>query len=514
MAVSHRTGLIHETLGTLNAALRDEILVTIIVIVIMVMHLRSSILISGLLPVATLMCFIGMKVMHVDANIVALSGIAIAIGTMVDMGIVICENILKHLEEADPDENRLEVVYRAASEVGGAVLTAVSTTIVGFLPVFTMQAAEGKLFGPLAWTKTMALFSSVIVALTLIPPFAHILFTGKINAKLLRRAVYAGVVVLGAIVGVVLAWWLGALIAALGVFHLAKEWLPKNVAKWFYRGANVAAAIVVAAILATHWLPLGPEKGFVRNFIFVGVVIGGLLGAYELFRRAYGVLLGWCLRHKLLFLCVPAFIFIVGVMVWQGFDRFFGWVPNRVRTFAPAGFVAEKIAPLRVLPKSMREFAPVSFVAHKFPGLGKEFMPPLDEGSFLFMPTTMPHASIGEATDMLQKQDMAIRQIPEVETVVGKAGRAESPLDPAPYAMFETVINYKPQYFADNFGKHLTYRFDPEKHDYFRDADGKPVPAPDGEPYIMIHPINLSVAIWVGFLALFGIATDDGVVVA
>jgi len=125
-----RTGLIHETLGTLNAALRDEILVTIIVIVIMVMHLRSSILISGLLPVATLMCFIGMKIMHVDANIVALSGIAIAIGTLVDMGIVICENILKHLDEADPNENRLEVVYRAASEVGGAVVTACASTII------------------------------------------------------------------------------------------------------------------------------------------------------------------------------------------------------------------------------------------------------------------------------------------------------------------------------------------------------------------------------------------------
>ncbi len=114
-----RAGLIYETLGTLNGALVEEILITIIVILVMVMHLRSSILISALLPLAVLMCFIAMKTFHVDANIVALSGIAIAIGTMVDMGIILCENILHHLDEADPAENRLEVVFRASSEVGG-----------------------------------------------------------------------------------------------------------------------------------------------------------------------------------------------------------------------------------------------------------------------------------------------------------------------------------------------------------------------------------------------------------
>jgi Cu(I)/Ag(I) efflux system membrane protein CusA/SilA len=151
-----RTGLIHETLGTLKNALTEEILVTIIVVLLMVMHLRSSLLISGLLPLAVLMCFGAMKLFGIDANIVALSGIAIAIGTMVDMGIVVSENILKHLHEADPEEDRLQVVLRATKEVGSAVVTAVSTTVVSFLPVFTMVAAEGKLFKPLAWTKTFA----------------------------------------------------------------------------------------------------------------------------------------------------------------------------------------------------------------------------------------------------------------------------------------------------------------------------------------------------------------------
>ncbi len=138
--------MIYETLGTLNTALSEEILVTIIVILVMVLHLRSSILISALLPLAVLMCFIAMKTFGVDANIVALSGIAIAIGTMVDMGIILCENILKHLDEADPNEDRGHVIFRASNEVASAVLTAVSTTVVSFLPVFTMVAAEGNCF--------------------------------------------------------------------------------------------------------------------------------------------------------------------------------------------------------------------------------------------------------------------------------------------------------------------------------------------------------------------------------
>jgi Cu(I)/Ag(I) efflux system membrane protein CusA/SilA len=124
-----RTGLIYETLGTLDTALTEEVLVTIIVVIVMVLHLRSSVLISALLPLAILMCFIAMKHFGVDANIVALSGIAIAVGTMVDMGIVICENILRRLDEAQEGENPLEVVYQASCEVGSAVVTAVATTI-------------------------------------------------------------------------------------------------------------------------------------------------------------------------------------------------------------------------------------------------------------------------------------------------------------------------------------------------------------------------------------------------
>ena len=137
-----RTGLIYETLGTLETALTNEILVTIIVIVIMLMHLRSSLVMAGLLPLAVLICFIGMKLFGVDANIVALSGIAIAIGTMVDMGVILIENIYRHLSHAGHGADRLRIVLSATREVGGAVITAVLTTVVSFLPVLTMDGGR------------------------------------------------------------------------------------------------------------------------------------------------------------------------------------------------------------------------------------------------------------------------------------------------------------------------------------------------------------------------------------
>lgn len=466
-----RTGLIYETLGTLNTALVEEILVTIIVVIISVLHLRSSILISALLPLAVLMCFIGMKVFHVDANIVALSGIAIAIGTMVDMGIILCENILKHLDEAHPDEDRMEVVFRATSEVGSAVLTAVSTTVVSFLPVFTMTAAEGKLFKPLAFTKTFALIASVIVALTIIPPVAHVLFAGKLKAGRLKQMLLGSLIAVGVIAGFALTWWVGAIMAALGAWHLAGEKIPervRNLGPWMASGI---AVIVVGLVLTDHWLPLGPEKGLLRNFIFVGGLIGGLLILFQLFQRVvYVPLLTWCLNHKVLFLSMPLTLVLLGGCVWLGFDTVFGFVP----------WSAQQVG---IDPVKVRQTTAWSKMSHALPGLGKEFMPPLDEGSFLYMPTTMPHASIGEAMDVLQLQDKALMAIPEIESVVGKIGRVESPLDPAPISMIESIINYKPEYLTDKDGHRIDFRYDEVTGEYARDEDGELIPDPDGRPY-------------------------------
>ena len=455
-----RTGLIYETLGTLNTALSEEILVTLIVIIVMLLHLRSSLVIGCTLPLAVLVCFIAMKVFGVDANVVALSGIAIAIGTIVDMGVIVCENVLKHLDDASPDEDRLTVVFRATSEVGGAVLTAILTTIVSFLPVFTMIGAEGKLFKPLAFTKTFALLASVVVALTIVPALAHVLFTFRIESKKVRVGSLVALAVAGVGIAIGWVWWAGAIVVGIAAWNLAVPFVPERPRRLLLRAANYLAALAVGLLLTSHWLPLGPQAGFFPNAVLVLGPIFGLLAFFVLFEKAYATGLRWFLDHKLLFLSVPFSVCLLGAAVWLGADALFGWLPNRVRQ-------------TRVY----------SSVAHRFPGLGKEFMPDLDEGSYLYMPTTMPHASIGEALDVLQTQDMAFSAIPEIESAVGKIGRAETPLDPAPVSMVETVINYKPEYLSDRDGRRLRFRFEPSAEGPFRNEAGDPVPALDGEPY-------------------------------
>lgn len=183
-----RSELIYETLGTLEQALSLQVLITIIVILVMVYHLRASFLIAALLPIGILMVFIAMRYFEVDANIVALSGIAIAIGTMVDLGVILTENILKKLDElenqtVDYYQKVKQAVYEGSAEVSSAIITAVATTIVSFIPVFTLQAAEGKLFTPLAFTKTFALVAALMVTLLILPTLAHWFLVGSSHGK-------------------------------------------------------------------------------------------------------------------------------------------------------------------------------------------------------------------------------------------------------------------------------------------------------------------------------------------
>ncbi|MDE3740513.1 efflux RND transporter permease subunit [Maribacter polysaccharolyticus] len=401
-----RTELIQETLGTLNEALTLEILITILVIVLMVFNLRASLLISGVLPVAVLMVFIAMKFFGVDANIVALSGIAIAIGTMVDVGVILSENIIRHLDEDKGSQSINTVVYNATAEVSGAIVTAVMTTIISFIPVFTMIGAEGKLFRPLAFTKTFALTASIIVALFLIPPFAAFLFRKK-PMKTYFKTVLNGVLIVLGIVVVVYGYWLGLIPMAFGVIALLN--LQNRLSD---KNANLANIIIsVAAIvflLAEYWRPLGVDRNIFWNLIFVSVICFGLLGVFSLFITYYTRILRWCLENKLLFLSVPAAIVIAGFLIMKN--------------------------------------------------TGKEFMPSLNEGSFLLMPTSMPHSGVEENKRVLQQLDMAVASIPEIETVVGKAGRASSALDPAPLSMYENIIQYKPEYMLNEHGNRQRYK--------------------------------------------------------
>ncbi len=459
-----RSGLIKETLETLNSAITQQVLVTIIVVVLMVMHLRSSLLIGAMLPITVLMTFIGMKLFRVDANIVALSGIAIAIGTIVDMGIVLSENILRRLDQAEADETSTEptidVIYRATCEVGSAVLTAVATTVVGFLPVFTMEAAEGKLFKPLAYTKTFALIAAIIIALAILPAAAHVLMGFRIRTRILRMVGAATLVVAGLATAVWVHTIGGSIVAAFGGFYLVKPWLPTLVSRGLQWSTNLIAVFIVLLVLAGAWEPLGPEPGTAGNALFIGVIVGSLLLAFWLVRLVFPYVLGWTLRHKLIGISPAILVVLLGATVWLGFDKVWGWLPDSVRQR-----------------ESMVQ------VAHAFPGLGSEFMPSLDEGAFLYMPTTMSHVSIGEATEILKELDRKIMSVPEIEMAVGKIGRVESPLDPAPISMIETVIEYKSEYRTNESGHRLNFRYDRDAAEFVRDENGRLIEDEDGRPF-------------------------------
>lgn len=436
-----RSELIQETLETLNEALTLETLITIVVIIIMVFNLKASLLISGLLPVAILMVFIAMKFFNVEANIVALSGIAIAIGTMVDIGVILTENIIRHLDEEKKKFKETgvkhpinSIVYEASAEVSGAILTAVMTTIISFIPVFMMIGAEGKLFRPLAFTKTMAIAASLILALFLIPPFAAFLFQRR-NIRKVSSYIINGLLILLGVTIIILGQWLGLVLVLFGLTTFLKDKdifskISKQpvLSEQQAKAINIlTTAIAIVFLLAEFWRPLGVDNSIFRNLIFVGIICFGLLATFWLFQIYYTRILGWALRNKIIFLSLPTLIITLGLLIMQN--------------------------------------------------TGKEFMPSLNEGSFLLMPTSMSHSGIEENKRVLQQLDMAVISIPEIKMVVGKAGRTESALDPAPLSMYENIIQYKSEYMLNENGKRQRFRVN--KDGLFELKDGNLVLNPN-----------------------------------
>jgi copper/silver efflux system protein len=418
-----RTGLIKETIGTLESALTHEILISIIVIIVLVLNLRASLIVAGLLPAGVLITFILMHFAGIEANIVALSGIAIAIGVMADIGIVDVENILRHLEMP---ENRgirgkklLEVIYLATTEVRSAVVTSIATTIISFLPVFAMEAAEGKLFRPLAFTKTFALVAAFILGIVVLPTMVYLVFNIRPDRKKIFKVLNWILIVSGLTIAVVWQLWPALFLTATGLNNLFS-------AKWF-RGfqkitanVNISIAVLFAVwFLSKEWLPLGAHKSSMINFLFTGILISLILLALVLIVRYYESLIRWALKNKLIFLTIPLLTILSGVLIWRS--------------------------------------------------TGKEFMPSLNEGSFLLMPTTMPYTGVEKNTEYIRILDRRLAAIPEVESAVGKWGRVNSALDPAPVQMFENTISYKPEYILDEDGHRLRFRTD-RKGNFVLDA--------------------------------------------
>jgi Cu(I)/Ag(I) efflux system membrane protein CusA/SilA len=458
-----RSQLIDETLGTLNDAITLQILITVVVIIVMVYNLRTSLLISALLPFAVLVCFILMKYFAVDANIVALSGIAIAIGTMVDLGIIISENFLQHYRTAPPGEKLINIVYQSVSEVSSAILTAVATTIISFLPVFTLQDAEGKLFRPLAYTKTFALVSALVFTLLVMPAAIHLLFSGKSGHRKTKQVVNIGLLILGLAIAIGWLPWAGITIALFAVNNLLAYHFPHVYSPYHSHAAVVISVGVVTWLLSHYWLPMGADHSGLVNFLFTTFMVLIILGTFHAFSRLYPRLLRWCLENKTKFILLPLALILSGCMIWIGFSRFF--------SFAEGG--------ARALGWDVGNSTVWQALHRTFPGLGKEFMPALDEGAFLLMPTAMPHAGVTFNQQMLEEMDRAVKNIPEVERVTGKAGRAETALDPAPLSMFENIIVYKPEYITDENGRKKRFKTDASGN-FVRDAQGHLVEDPRG----------------------------------
>lgn len=428
-----RTQLIQETIGTLEEALTLEVLITIIVVILMLFNLKSSLIVSGTLPVAVLMCFVAMRQFGIDANIVSLSGIAIAIGTMVDMGIVLTESMVKHMKESPPGKSLLTVIYEATVEVASAVVTAVSTTIVSFLPVFAMEAAEGKLFRPLAFTKTFALLASIILAITVVPALAHSIF--KVQPKSSRWRYVSNLVLLagGVAVAAVYNLWFGLIVVFVALLELTGIWVSHNMEQRhqtvFTWVKNVLYAGLVAFFLTRAWMPLGVNKSLLTNYIFVAGIIALLMAVFFTIIYYYEQVLRFLLRMRWVFLAT-----VTGLVIWG---------------------------------------------VNIFQNTGQEFMPSLDEGSFLLMPTSMPYTGMQQNINYLRALDMAVTAIPEVESVVGKLGRVESALDPAPISMYENVILYKSEYKVDPDGHRMRFKVD-ENGGFVRDENGELIPDKNG----------------------------------
>ena len=406
-----RTGLIKETIGTLETSLSHEILICIIVIIVLVLNLRASVVIASMLPIAVLSTFIIMRYTGIAANIVALSGIAIAIGVMVDVGVVFVESIIRYMEMP---ENRgvrkgkamVNLIYKAVSEVSGTIATAMITTIVSFLPVFAMEAQEGKMFSPLAYTKTYALASAFVLGLILLPTLSYILFSVRIDSKRIRKVLNYILIAAGVLLSVLYSNIPALGLTAVGLNNLlAHRWKKPGISNYI----NIGIALVVATyFLAEEWLPMGPQKGIIVNLLFVTGCIAIILALLWLLVIYYERILRWCLNNRWKFMLLPIATILCGILIWKR--------------------------------------------------IGQEFMPSLNEGSFLLMPTSMPHTGIEQNLNYIEALDKRLAAIPEVETAIGKWGRVNSALDPAPAQMFENTINYRPEYILNEDGKRERFK--------------------------------------------------------
>lgn len=415
IAFYDRSQLILETNETVVATLQEAIITTVLVVMVFLLHLRASLATAASLPLGMLFAFLIMHAFGLSANIMSLAGIAIAIGVMVDFGIIMTENITQHLvdlQEKCRKENRpmpvspwneeiIETVVLAAREVARPLLTSAATTVVGFLPIFALQDQAGRLFIPLAQTKTLAISGAVLVGVLVVPLLCRLL----LPPWQIRRTPL--VIACGLAGGLVFGW-------------LAQQgWsLPMDHGRWSLHIPGWLIAPVAAALTSSAVWRMGREK----------------LVDYEQnpSSRAIHVAYDWAYRriqrHKITFTIVIASMALGGYLVGLGWSK--------LSTPLRGGFM---LAGADITQTRFDQY-----LQRTFPGVGASFLPPLDEGSLLFMPSVPATAGLGETQRVMMIQNRQIESVPEVAGVMGKMGRAETALDPAPIGMIETVVLLKP----------------------------------------------------------------------
>ena len=408
-AVYDRTGLIDETIETLTTVLRDEIIMTGVVVLLFLLHIRGSLVVALCLPLGVLISFAAMRWFGVDSNIMSLAGIGIAIGTMVDMSIILAENIYGHLaefESSEPDgssalvaqKSRQQIIVDGAIEVAPAVLTAVATTMVSFLPVFFLTGRDARLFTPLAYTKSFAIAASLVAAVTMVPALSQLLMRSQQRKKNESFGIAFAFTIL--MVGATYIFW------------------RETIEHQFAISSHLVLFIVGVFAFVIGW-QLSRER--VRPIEEIPTS--------RWIRWLYAARLRFSLRHKWVVIVFPGLLCFFGAGAWFG-------LPKILRPFEL--FALKMGADLNGLPGYVEG-------KHLFTGLKSDDWIALDEGSWFYMPTLYPAVSFSQAMQVLQTQDVLIGKIPEVANVLGKIGRVESALDPAPVAMIETYVMLNPK---------------------------------------------------------------------
>ncbi len=410
-----RSQLIRETTATVTDTLQEAVVTTVIVVVAFLLHVRASLAVAVSLPLGMLFTFLVMHVFGVGANIMSLAGIAIAIGVMVDFGIIMTENITQHLVDLQEkcrregremprspfDEEITETVIRAAQEVARPLLTSAATTVIGFLPIFALSDQAGRLFEPLALTKSLAISGAVLFGTLLVPVLCRLL----LPPWHVRKPVL--MVLTGLAAGLAFGWF------------VRDGWsLPMEYGRWAITIPGWLFAPFFAALVGLAVWRIGRERlvNYEENPMSHAIHV-----AYE---WAYARIL----RHKVAFTLVIGSLAVGGYLLGAGWSTV-SWPLHKLFAVTGADFSRT------TLDQRMTKL---------FPGVGSSFLPPLDEGSLLFMPSIPASGGLGETQRIMLQQNRLIESVPEVASVMGKMGRAETALDPAPLGMIETVVLLKP----------------------------------------------------------------------